>query len=248
MGFIGMLWARIKGFFIGAGSELVSGSPEAIRATYAAAIDDAKRRYIEMEKAVALLARERERTELQLKDLDKEEAELNRKLEGALAAAEREPTNASHREAGSRYLGRIKEIDLKQAQLQQDLEGQRNKVEGYKVKLRGLMDEIERLKREQGEMVAEFITNRQVIELENRLKGLAETSSDEALVAVRDKVSNLRAQAKIATEMGGATLQNQDQEYERMGQQQEAASRFDELLKARSGPKVGVTDKERDLG
>jgi phage shock protein A len=248
MGFFGMLWARIKGFFIGAGGELVSGSPEAIRATYAAAIDDAKKRYIEMEKAVALLARERERTELQLKDLDKEEAELNRKLEGALAAAEREPTNSSHREAGTRYLSRIKEIDLKQGQLQQDLEGQRNKVEGYKVKLRGLMDEIDRLKREQGEMVAEFITNRQVIELENRLKGLAETSSDEALVAVREKVSGLRAQAKIATEMGGATLQAQDEDYERMGRQQEATSRFDDLLKARAGTKAGVTDKERDLG
>lgn len=248
MGFFGILWARIKGFFLGAGNDLASGSPEAIRATYAVAIDDAKKRYIEMEKAVALLARERERTEMQIKDLDREEAELKRKLDGALAAAERDPSNPVHREAGARYLARINEIDAKQAQLQTELEDQRAKVEGYKSKLRGLMDEIERLKREQGEMVAEFITNRQVIELENRLKGLAESSTEQALVAVREKVASMKAQAKIATEMGRSTLQAVDEEYERMGRQQEAASRFDELLKARTASKLGVTDKERDLG
>ncbi len=60
MGFFGKLWARLRGMFIGAGDDLVSSSPEAIRATYAAAIDDAKRRYKEMEQAVALLAREHE--------------------------------------------------------------------------------------------------------------------------------------------------------------------------------------------
>ena len=248
MGFFGKMWAMLRGVFIRAGDDMVSSSPDAIKATYATAIDEAKKRYKEMERAVALLARERERTEMSLKELDKEEGELQRKLEGALAAAEAEPTNASHREAGTRYLTRIKEIDAKQEILTKDLEAQSAKVEEYKVKLRSFTDEIDRLKREQGELVAEFVSHQQVIQLEDRLKGLGESAVDESIVAIREKVAGMRAQAKIATEMGGSTLQSQDAAYERIGAERESQSRFDELLKARAGQKAGVADKERDLG
>ncbi|MFH1117603.1 MAG: hypothetical protein V1792_27100 [Pseudomonadota bacterium] len=248
MGFFGKMWAMIRGVFIRAGDDMVSSSPEAIRATYATAIDEAKKRYKEMERAVALLARERERTEMSLKDLEKEEAELQKKLEGALAASESDPTNPAHREAGTRYLSRMQEIEERQAVLAGDLEAQSAKVEEYKIKLRSFTDEIDKLKREQGELVAEFVSHQQVIRLEDRLKGLGETAVDESIVAIREKVAGLRAQATIATEMGGSTLQSQDSAYERIGAEREAQSRFDDLLKARSSQKAGVTDKERNLG
>lgn len=248
MSFFGKLWAMLRGVFIRAGDDLVSSSPEAIRSTYATAINDAKKRYKDMEGAVAILAREREKTEQALKSLETEEAELQRKLEGALAAAEADPANASHREAGTRYLGRMKEIVEKKGALATDLDGQRNKVEEYKTKLRSFTDEIERLKREQGEMVAEFVSNQQVLQLEDRLRGLADTAVDESVVAIRERVASLRAQAKIASEMRSASSGAQDETYERIGAEKEAAARFDELLKARAAAKTGVTDKERDLG
>lgn len=247
MSFFGKLWSVIRGMFIRAGDDLVSGSPESIRATYASAIDEAKKRYKDMESAVAMLARERERTETGLKQLDSEEKELQRRLEGALAMAEKEPGNPSHREAGARYLARMNEIDLKQAALTQELEAQRNKVEDYKVKLRSFTDEIERLQKEQGELIAEFVSHQQVIRLEDRLRGLGESAVDESIVAIREKVAHLRAQAKIASEMRAATVGAQDQTYERVGAEKEAASRFDELLKARTEARKEV-QKERDLG
>jgi phage shock protein A len=248
MGFFGKFWAMVRGIFIRAGDDMVSSSPEAIKASYATAIDDSKKRYKEMEKAVALLARERERTEMSLKTLEKEEEELRRKLEGALAAAETDPDNASHREAGTRYLSRIGEIDAKQAQLTEELEAQSRKVDEYKVKLRSFQDEIDRLKREQGEMVAEFVSSQQVIMLEDRLKGIGESAVDESIVAIRDKVANMKAQSKIASEMSSATKVSQDLDYERIGAEKEAQSRFDELLKSRAEQKEGVPTKVRDLG
>ncbi|MCA1959946.1 MAG: hypothetical protein LDL33_04040, partial [Desulfomonile sp.] len=190
---------------------------------------------------------ERERTEQSLMKLDAEEKELQRRLEGALAMAEKEPANPAHREAGSRYLARMSEIDQKQAGLTQDLEVQRAKVEEYKVKLRSFTDEIERLQKEQGELIAEFVSHQQVIRLEDRLRGLGETAVDESIVAIREKVAHLRAQAKIASEMRAATVGAQDTTYERLGAEREAASRFDELLKARTEAKKEV-QKERDLG
>jgi phage shock protein A len=248
MNFFGKLWAVIRGIFIGAGDNVVSSSPEAIRATYATAIDEAKRRYKDMEKAVALLAREREKTEMSLKELQREELETQRKLDGSLASAEAEPENPAHREAGARYISRIKGIGEKQTKLTEDLETQKNKVEEYKMKLRSFTDEIEKLKKEQGEMVAELVSNQQVVQLEDRLRGLGETSVDESIVAIREKVAGLRHRAKIAAEMRGAALESQDAAYERLGAEREAAARFDELLKARAAAKVGAPTKERDLG
>jgi phage shock protein A len=248
MSFFGKLWAVIRGIFIRAGDDLVSSSPEAIRATYATAIDDAKRRYKEMEKAVALLAAQRQKTEMTLKDLANEEAELNSKLEGSLVAAESDPTDFSHKEAGTRYLTRIQEIDEKQAKLAGELDSQSARVEEYKTKLRTFMDEINKLKREQGEMVAEYISAQQVVQLEDRLKGLGESAVDESLVAIREKVSTLQARAQISAEMRGATVTTQDQTYERLGKEREVSSKFDDLLKARTAAKGVVKDKERDLG
>jgi phage shock protein A len=250
MSFFGKLLALVRGFFIRAGDDLVSQSPDAIRSTYAAAIQEAKGRYKDMEEAVALLARERERTEGTLKTLDREAQELGKKLEGALSAAEAEPNNPAHREAGTRYQMRIQEIDGKQEALTQELDAQSRQVEEYKTRLRGFMSEIEQLKREQGEMVADFMSSRQVLALEDRLKGLAESAVDESIVAIREKVANLKAQAKIASEMRGTTAGGQDQAYERLGETTLAANRFDELLKARmeAKAKAGVKEKDRDLG
>jgi phage shock protein A len=247
MSYFGKLWAVLRGFFIRAGDEVVSSSPQAIQATYASAIDDAKRRYKEMEKAVAMLASQRERTEMNVKELGREEIELHRRLEGALASAESEPDNQVHREAGARYLTRIKEIGEKQAQLNTDLQTQSQRVDEYKVKLRSFTDEIQRLKKEQGEMMAEFISTQQVLALEDRLKGLGETAVDESLVAIRDKVAQMRAQVKIAGEMRGAAVQSHDEVYERIGTEKEAKDRFDEMLKSRAAAKTSA-GKERELG
>ena len=96
-------------------------------------------------------------------------------------------------------------------------------------------------------MMAEFISTQQVLALEDRLKGLGETAVDESLVAIRDKVANMRAQVKIASEMRGAEVQTHDEIYERIGTEKEAKARFDEMLKSRAATKTSA-GKERELG
>ena len=248
MGFFGRFWARIRGFFLRTGDDFVSSSPEDIRSTYASAIDDAKKRYKEMQEAVALLAREREKTSMALKKLMTEEAELQKKLNGALAMAESEPENSAHREAGTRYLARMKEIEARQQTFNGDLDVQTQKVEEYKSKLREFTSEIEKLKREQGEMVAEFVSHKQVIQLEDRLKGIGDTAVDESIVAIREKIASMRSEARIASEMRTTSTAGLDEQYERLGAEKEASNRFDELLKARAASKTAVPEKDRDLG
>ncbi len=248
MSFFGKLITLIRGFFIRSGDDLVTGSPEAIKSTYAVAIADSQKRYKELEAAVALLARERERTEERLKTLEYEEQDLQKKLEGALSAAEADQNNPTHREAGIRYQTRIHEIDALQLKLTQDLELQKNKVEEYKMRLRSFKDEIDRLKREQGEMIAEYVSNQQVLMLEDRLRGLSENVVDQSVIAIREKVANLKSQARIAAEMNQSSTSAQDQKYEQIGADKVAARKFDELLQSRIEAKKEQKPKVRDLG
>ncbi len=248
MSFFAQLWARFKGIFIRAGDDIVAGSPEAIRATYAAAIDEAGRRRQELREAVALLLRERDKVQGLLKTLQTEAADLQRRLEGALSKAEAEPDRIEHKEAGVRYLQRITEIEEKRKKIAEELDFQAKRVEEYKARLVTFDDEVERLRREQGEMVAEFVSNRQVLQLENRLKGLGESSVDESIVTIRERIGQMKAEVKLVTEMSGTTVRTQDDAYERAGAEKEARQRFDELLKARATENTPVPDKERDLG
>ncbi len=248
MGYFSKLWARIKGIFIRAGDDMVAGTPEAIRATYAAAIDEAKRRRLELQAAVATLMRERDKSESTARALEAEAGDLQKRLEGSLSMAEAEPDKIEHKEAGIRYLQRLQEIENKKKKAAEDLAFQTKRVEEYKGKLITFDDEIKRLQREQGEMVAEFVSNRQVLQLENRLHGLAESAVDESIVTIREKIGQMKAEVKLSTEMAGTTVRAQDDAYERAGAEKEARARFDELLKARTGAKSPTSDKERELG
>jgi hypothetical protein len=248
MAFFRRLWTRIRGTFLRFRKNGLPSSPEAIRTAYASAIDEAKRRYKELERVVAILASEREKTELAIKDSEKRRAELDKLLNAVLARAQSDPNNDAHRSAGTRYLSLMDEIDRKQVKLKEDLRFQKDKVEEYKLKLRSSTSEIERLKREQSEMIAEYVSNRQLLRLEDRLRGLSERGSDASVVALREKIATMREHAKLVSEMRGATLEGQDEVYARIGNERQAAARFDELLKARSRDATEAGTKNRDLG
>jgi phage shock protein A len=246
--FFKRIWTILVGTFFRMGDDAVSSSPSAIRSTYAVAIDDAYKRYRDMQQAVALLAREREKTSLEIKKLSEREEELQRKLNGALSLSEQDPDNEDHRKAGARYLEEIQKINSRQAELEKIHENQIGRVDSYKGKLRDFTSEIEKLKREQGEMVAEFVSNKHIIELESKLQGIGETSTDSAIVAIREKVANLRAEANIASEMGEATAETTDKQYEEAGAETQAVKQFDELLKARSYANKSTSSESRELG
>ncbi len=248
--FLKKLWIRITGVFLEAGDDVVSGSPSAVKATYRAAIQKSKNEYQLMFDAVAQLAAQRENTIAELKKLDDEERKLKQNLEGALTMAQKEPENEKHRLAGERYIKRMEEIDLRQDQLNKDLEMQTTKVNEYKLRLSSFQLEIKNLEREMGESVADFVSSQQIIQLENRLQGMGQSVEDEAIIAIRERIGKMKAKAKIATELGHANVDMQDREYASVGKEKVATSKFDELLKERTDKEKEIKESEekRELG
>ncbi|MEM7587862.1 MAG: hypothetical protein AAF560_31020 [Acidobacteriota bacterium] len=98
--------------------------------------------------------------------------------------------------------------------------------------------EVERLPQQKAEAIADFVSAKQIIELNDRLQGL-ETSIDRGPIsAVMDANRKLTAKARITEKLAGADVRVQDKAYERAGRVSTARSKMDDMLSARAAEKA----------
>jgi phage shock protein A len=257
--FLKKLFVRIAGWFHIAGNDLVSSSPDAIRSTYAAAIQEAAEDYKSMQEGLALIMQQAARIKGLLDGFIKIEVQTHASLDGALELAAKDPANELHREAGSKYLVKLEELRGKIEQQTKDYDTLTKMVGEYKVKLASMRIQIEDLRREQAEKQVEFVAAQNTLRLEEKLQGISTRSAvDESIIAIREKIENMKAQVRVVTEMRGT--EPTSDAYAEIGAEKQAAIKFDELLRARQttsaqiepGRLVPLLTKEpvkvRDLG
>ena len=164
--------------------------------------------------------------------------------------AEQDPGNgALHSKAGGKYLLKLKEMKIKREQYGAELERLNSMTDEHTINLGLMRDSIKDLQREKAEMAAEYMAHRNTLRLEEKLSGVATSGVDQAIVAVREKVENMRAQVQIAHEMRGVT--SQGDVYAEIGAETNAVSEFERLLQAREAAQSTPTlveNKVRDLG
>ena len=247
--FLGKLLVIVKGWFINTGDDLVSSGPSTIKSTYASAIAEATKRYQEMKQGLGMIIQQKTRLQNQHDKIDEELEKLHIKLDGAIQAAEHDADDTQARKDGQRFLSRIKELEEKKKSTISQIEGMVGKLVEYKNRLSEMHAEVDKLKVERGEMVAEFMTAQHALRLEEQLSGLpTESSIDEAVVAIREKVENMKAQVQVASEMRGASTVEGDKRYEELGEFSRTETQFDELLRARAAtPKIQAAAPQRQL-
>jgi phage shock protein A len=245
--FLKKLLVRVFGWLHVAGDDLVTSSPDSIKSTYTLAIKEAGENYNEMQRGLAMMMQQQQRIKNMMDSLDKSETDTEAKLRGAVEMAQSDPDNPIHKVAGSKYLVRLDEVKKKKEQQINDLGSLTHMIEDYKLKLGTMRVQIDDLKREQAEMTVEFIAAQNNLRLEEKLQGISTTSAvDESIIAIREKVENMKAQVQVAAEMRGTS--QKDDVYAEIGAEKQAAARFDELLKARQTKVLEPQLKERDLG
>lgn len=249
--FIKKLWVRVTGLFIQAGDELVSNGPDAIKATYATAVQDATYKFREMQEGFALLLQQTNRIRNTIDQMSHSEAELASKVKGALTMAKAEPHNTLHKEAGSRYLARLEVLRSKKTEQQNELNSLVQMAEDYKTQLALAKDHIMELKQEKDITLAEFLSAQNTLRIEERLSGIAgDNPVDESLVLIKDKVQNLKAQAQALSTTRG--MEYQPDMYAEIGAEKTAMEKFEQLLDSPKPLEVedeaGEQKEERQLG
>lgn len=219
--------------------EQFTGSVDGIKAAFDMQQDQMVSQYRSLRDAIAQVESVLQEKRNRLEDLNQEEDQLIAKREGALTLAEQAQTGGDtaeyekHASAFERFQVRIEEIEEMQRRLEEEVAEASNTMDRYMIQLTEMQSEIEKMPQKKAEAIADFVSAKQIIELNDRLKGL-ETSIDRGPISAVLKTNrDLTAKARITEKLAGADVKQQDREYAQAGRVSTARSKMEQMLAAR---------------
>jgi len=245
-------WKKARGI-IDAADEQFTGSVDGISAAFDIHKDEMIGKFNGLRDAISEVEAILEDKRSRLESLNNEEEDLLRKREGALAMAEKAKLENNdidyeqHANAFERFQVRIDEIEAMQVRLEGEVKETSRTMDKYLLQLQNFQAEIEKLPNQKAEAIADFVTSKQIIDLNDRLQGLESSIDRGPISAVMQANKKLTAKARISEKLAKADVKLQDKEYEMAGRQSTAKSKMDQMLAARKIEKNqkegGVKDK-----
>ncbi len=236
-------WRKAR-YIVKAADEQFTGSVDGIDAAFEMHRDTLVEDFSGLRDAIAEVEGVMEEKRVRLENLNEEETELLKKREGALTLAEQAKASGDdsgyekHAAAFERFQVRIEEIEAIQQRLGAEIEEYGGTMERYMMQLTEMQAEIQKLPAQKAEAIADFVSAKQIVELNDRLQGL-ETSIDRGPISsVLEANRRLTAKARISEKISGADVRVQDKAYERAGRVSTARSKMDEMLAARTAEKA----------
>jgi phage shock protein A len=244
-------WFKALGYLltgqVDSARRTLDSNPHVIRAKFDEIVDEKTKRIHQYKQAVAKLIAQEQRKVGKLKELGEEIERLERLKAGALAKAKQaterlkgEGKSMEEIKADEDYRrcltafndfnSTLAEKQQRVAELEADVEEYRKTISDHKVQLQGLLRELEKVKSESAETVADVITAKQEQEIADTLAGIAQDGTAEELQQMRELRQELRAEVKISRELSGSDAKVQEQEFLQYARESEASHEFDALL------------------
>lgn len=244
-------WFKAVGYLltgqIDAARKALDTNPRTVRAQYDSIIRDKLSQIQQYKQAVAGLIAQQENKISKVKSLSEEVGKLERLKAGALAKARqtvtalqdsgksKEEVHASEDyqkclTAYNDFSSTLKEKQDRIAELEKDVEEYNTTISNHKVQLQQLIRDVENIRSESHEAVAEIITAKQEKELADMLSGIATDGSAEELQRLRQMRQELKAEARVSKELAGTDTKAQEAEFLEYARQSESSSEFDSLI------------------
>jgi chromosome segregation ATPase len=244
-------WLRAFGYLmtgqIDAARRTLDTNPHVVRAGYDVVIEEKTARLHQYKQAVAQLIAQEEQKLAKIRALGDDVEKLETLKAGALAKARQ--TTESLRATGlsleqikadadyqrclaayNDFTSTLAEKQARIAELEGDVETYRRSIADHKLQLQALLRELEGLRAEASEAVADVITAKQEKEIADALAGIAQDGSAEELQRLRQARSGLRAEARISREMAGTDTRAQEAEFLEYARTTTATDEFDRLI------------------
>lgn len=184
-----------------------------------------------------------EQKKQRLNDLNNEEVGVMKQRDGAIAAAERAKAASDdveyqkHAAAFTRFQTRIDDIESSQTRLESEITELSKSMEKHLLNLTEMQATVQKLPSEKAEAIAEFVSAKQIIALNDRLNNLQSSIDSGPIDVVRQANRELSAKARISEKLSGTDVKLQDQQYEKEGQKAKAVASLEKILAARSAEK-----------
>ncbi len=205
-------WNFSTGWLHSSQSRLEASRPDIV---YDQALKAEGDKYDNMEKAVAGLVYNRNRTEGDIEEtrtkLEEVQSMLDQAVEDAqgddkAAAEEAMMVGAMLQEQEEALLDRL-------AQLTESRDAAAARIEEYQGKLVEFQAKLGRLKEEKSTVVAQAQVDRETIRLNRELSGMTIDDDSQSLNELREKMGRLHAQANMTEEMTGNSLEERTRQY-----------------------------------
>jgi uncharacterized coiled-coil protein SlyX len=244
-------WFKAVGYLltgqIDSARKVIDTNPHVIKAKYDEIVRDKISRIHQYKQAVAGLIAQEEKKIAKIKTLSEDVANLERLKAGALAKAKQ--TVETLKKSGKTqeqihadedykrclaafndFSSTLAEKQDRITELEQDIADYRKNISDHKVQLQQLLRDVEKVKSEAADTVADVITSKQEKELAETLAGIAQDGTAEELQNLRDMRQELKAEAKVTRELAGTDTKAQEAEFLEYARQSQSTSEFDTLI------------------
>jgi len=250
---LGAIWRYVKSFLylitgqIDKSRRVLDSNPNVMRAKFDDIIKGKVEQIHTYKQAVATLIAQQEKKMAKVKSLTEEVKKLENLKAGALAMARKsvaklegegktkEQIHAApeYKKCLTAYNDFAATLTEKQDHIK-DLEGDVSEYDGsianHKINLQQLQRDIEKLKSEAADAVADVITAKEERDLSDMLNGISKDGMAKELQDMRDLRHEMRAEARVSREMAGTDSKAQEAQFLEYARSTTATDEFDALL------------------
>lgn len=221
---LGNLWKGFLSLWI---SDAEARNPEAV---YESAIEERKKKYLELKKAVSGIVYLRNKLQTELEQKEAELTDINAQI--PIAVEEGEDEAALH------LIARKDELDAQIVGVRAELDKISTQAEDAKSGLVTFQGEIEKLKREKSEMLAKKATAEARIQINETLDGMSADADIKALDSVRESIHKIQAEADVSAEVKVNSLDDKLAKIKAKTGNAAARSKLEELKRASAARKA----------
>ncbi|MEO0796097.1 MAG: hypothetical protein AAFX93_13085 [Verrucomicrobiota bacterium] len=239
-------------------TDSIAEDTHVVREEYNEVIEVKTRQVRDIRDAVAGLMAQQERKSNQAEKLLADISELEKKKVGAVAYAKKAAQGLSKEEAAAspeyvrameafkNFSSTLEEKKSHLQDLESDIESGQKQVNGYKQQLINFQRDLEKIKAEKHQAVAEITMAKHQREVSEALAGIGKDDSAEQLSSLRDRVQKVSSQAKITSELAGTNVIAEEAEFLNLAEESVARSEFDDLIFGAESAPVEESEPETE--
>lgn len=244
-------WIKAVGYLmtgqIDSARRTLDTNPHVIRAKFDEIVKEKTARIHHYKQAVAGLIAQEEAKIQKIKDLTEEVGRLENLKAGALAKAKKRvdelqaqgaAKEAIHKDeeymkclaAFNDFSSTLNEKQERITELEADVATYGDRIAEHKVQLQSLLREVDKVRSEAADMVADVITAKEEKDIADTLSGIAQDGTAKELQRMRELRREVKAEARISKEMAGTDTRAQEAEFLEYARNSEAKDEFDALI------------------
>ncbi|MFN7876649.1 MAG: PspA/IM30 family protein [Pirellula sp.] len=244
---IGRFFRAIKYLITGKvdnAADALSKNPTVIKATYEKVIEEKKRRINEYKDAISSMIAQEESKKKRLEGLTEEIDKLEKlksgaaarakaivdKYNGDIVAVKNDPEYLKCQSAFKDFSSTLAEKQARASEIDEDLRQLITNVNGHKTQIQSLMRDLEKIKEEKHDAVADMLSANEEKQIADMVNGITNDKTTEELQRLREMRQKAVANARVSRELAGLDAKKAENEFLEYAQRNAADDEFDALI------------------